>query len=156
MKASMHRTAIVWTCQVVAAAILFQTLFFKFTAAPESVYIFSKLGLEPWGRIGSGIAELIACVLLVMPRTAAPGALLSLGVISGAIVSHLTRLGIVVMNDGGLLFGLALMVFACSAVVLWLRRGELPVIGTRLNRGAPAGEKLEGVAPLRRRPLRVV
>jgi hypothetical protein len=136
MHASTLRTAIVWTCQVVAAAILFQTLFFKFTAAPESVYIFSKLGLEPWGRIGSGIAELIACVLLLVPRTAALGALLSLGVISGAIVSHLTRLGIVVMNDGGLLFGLALVVFACSAVVLWLRRGELPVIGSRFHRAA--------------------
>jgi len=128
------RTTVAWTCQVIAAAILLQTLFFKFTAAPESVYIFSTLGLEPWGRIGSGIAELIACVLLLVPRTAALGTLLSLGVISGAIVSHLTRLGIVVLDDGGLLFGLALVVFACSAVVLWIRRGELPLIGARLDR----------------------
>lgn len=136
MRSSTLRTAVVWTCQIVAAAILFQTLFFKFTAAPESVYIFSTLGLEPWGRIGSGVAELIACVLLLVPRSAAVGALLALGVISGAIASHLTRLGIVVMDDGGLLFGLALVVFACSAVVLWVRRGELPVVGSRLDGSA--------------------
>jgi len=114
-----------WLLQVVTAAILAQTLFFKFTAAEESVYIFKTLGLEPWGRIGSGIAELIACVLLLMPRTVSFGALLSLGVISGAIVSHLTKLGIVVKDDGGLLFALALVVFVCSLGVLWIRRNEL-------------------------------
>src|SRR5262250_6102 len=124
MHASTFRTAVVWTCQVVAAAVLFQTLFFKFTAAPESVYIFSKLGLEPWGRIGSGVAELIACVLLLVPRTVPLGALLSLGVISGAIVSHLTKLGIVVKDDGGLLFVLALLVFTCSLAILVVRRNQ--------------------------------
>ena len=127
------RTAAVWLCQLVAAAILFQTLLFKFTAAPESVHIFATLGLEPWGRIGSGVAELIAGVLLLVPGTAALGALLSLGVITGAIAAHLTRLGIVVLDDGGLLFVLALIVFACSALVLWMRRGELPVVGPRLR-----------------------
>src|ERR1051325_10849040 len=105
-----------WILRLLVAGILFQTLFFKFTAAPESVYIFSKLGLEPWGRIGSGVAELIACVLLLVPRTAALGALLALAVISGALASHLTKLGIVVQDDGGLLFVLALVVFACSAI----------------------------------------
>jgi len=114
-----------WCLQVVTAVILFQTLFFKFTAAEESVYIFTTLGMEPWGRIGSGAAELVACVLLLVPRTAAPGAVLSLGVISGAIVSHLTKLGIVVKDDGGLLFGLALIVFACSLSILLIRRREL-------------------------------
>lgn len=118
-----------WLLQVVAAVILFQTLFFKFTAAPESVYIFSTLGMEPWGRIGSGMAELVAVILLLVPRTVALGALLSLGVISGALVSHLTKLGIVVMDDGGLLFFLALGVFACGAVILALRRAEIPVVG---------------------------
>src|SRR5918911_1493660 len=93
-----------WVLQLFVAVILFQTLFFKFTGAEESRYIFSKLGLEPWGRIGSGLAELIAVILLLYPRTVALGAILSLGVISGAIVSHLTRLGIVVKDDGGLLF----------------------------------------------------
>lgn len=121
-----------WTLQLLVAAILFQTLFFKFTSAEESVYIFSTLGMEPWGRYGSGVAELIACVLLLIPATAAYGAMLSLGVITGAILSHLTKLGIVVQDDGGLLFGLALVVFVGSAIVLFLRRREIPVIGARL------------------------
>jgi hypothetical protein len=121
-----------WIAQLAVAAILAQTLFFKFTAAPESVWIFSTLGLEPAGRIGSAVAELVAVVLLLMPATAALGALLALAVISGAIVSHLTKLGIEVQGDGGLLFGLALAVFAGSLVVLWLRRAQLPVVGARL------------------------
>jgi hypothetical protein len=114
-----------WILQLIAAAILFQTLFFKFTGAEESRYIFARLGLEPWGRIGSGIVELIAVVLLLIPRTITLGALLSLGVISGAIVSHLTKLGLVVRNDGGLLFALAIVAFVCSVVILALRRREL-------------------------------
>ena len=125
-----------WILQLVVAAILAQTLYFKFTAAPESVYIFSTLGLEPAGRIGSGIAEAVAVVLLLVPATAAVGALLALGVISGALASHLTRLGVEVQGDGGLLFGLACVVFAGSAVVLWLRRSELPVVGPRLAASA--------------------
>ena len=126
--AGKNATIVSWTLQVVAAAILFQTLFFKFTAAEESVYIFTTLGMEPWGRIGSGVAELIACVLLLVPRTVPLGALLSLGVISGAIVSHLTKLGVVVKNDGGLLFTLALVVFAGSTGVLWIRRRQLGLL----------------------------
>jgi hypothetical protein len=114
-----------WILQLIAAVILFQTLFFKFTGAEESRYIFSALGLEPWGRIGSGAVELVAVVLLLIPKTAPLGALLSFGVISGAIVSHVTKLGIVVRDDGGLLFALAVTVFVCSAVVLVLRRREL-------------------------------
>lgn len=118
-------TVLSWVLQVVCAAILFQTLFFKFTGAEESVYIFQTLGLEPWGRIGSGVAELIACLLLLVPRTVLIGALLSLGVIGGAIVSHLARLGIVVKDDGGLLFALALIVFTASLAVLVIRRRQL-------------------------------
>lgn len=117
-----------WVCQIVAAVILLQTLYFKFTAAPESVYIFSTLGLEPWGRIGSGVVELIASILLLVPATAGIGAVIALGVISGAIMSHLTKLGIVVQGDGGLLFGLAITVFVCAAVVAWLRRDSIPVV----------------------------
>ncbi|HAV61462.1 MAG TPA: DoxX family protein [Verrucomicrobiales bacterium] len=134
----MNRTQsiISWVLQVLAAAILFQTLFFKFTGAEESVYIFTTLGMEPWGRIGSGIAELIACVLLLIPRTVLWGALLSLGVISGAIFSHLTRLGIVVQGDGGLLFALAVIVFTACAVVVALRRRQLPVLAARFARRA--------------------
>jgi putative oxidoreductase len=118
-----------WALQLLVAAILLQTLFFKFTGAEESIYIFSTLGLEPWGRIGSGVVELIASVLLLVPRTAALGALVALGTITGAIFSHLTKLGIVVKDDGGLLFALALVVFAGSALVLCIRRREIPVVG---------------------------
>ena len=117
-----------WACQIIAAVILLQTLYFKFTGAPESIYIFTTLGLEPWGRIGSGVVELVAAVLLLLPATAGIGALIALGVISGAIVSHLTKLGIVVQNDGGLLFGLAVTVFVCGAVVAWLRRDQIPIV----------------------------
>lgn len=121
-----------WVLQIVVAGVLAQTLFFKFTGAEESKYIFEKLGLEPAGRIGSGIAELIAVVLLLVPRTVVLGAILALGVISGAIMSHLTKLGIVVKDDGGLLFGLALVVFVGSAGIVFIRRYEIPVIGAVL------------------------
>jgi uncharacterized membrane protein YphA (DoxX/SURF4 family) len=118
-----------WTLQLVAAAILVQTLFFKFTAAEESVYIFTTLGAEPWGRIGSGMAELIASVLLVVPASVPVGAAMALAIMTGAIFSHLTTLGIAVKGDGGLLFSLAVTVFVCSAIVLALRRSQLPVVG---------------------------
>ena len=125
-------TMIAWICRVAAAVILLQTLFFKFTAAPESVYIFTKVGLEPWGRIGSGIAELIAAILILTPATTWLGAGLALAVMASAIFSHLTVLGIVVMDDGGLLFGLALAVAACSVVLLFLQRRHVPIIGAYL------------------------
>ena len=122
--------------QLTVAGILLQTLFFKFTGADESVYIFSTVGrfvhvpgVEPWGRLGSGVVELVASLLLLVPATSALGALVATGVLSGAILSHLTVLGIEVKGDGGLLFGLALAVFACSAIVLIIRRAQLPVVG---------------------------
>ena len=125
-----------WILQLLVAGILLQTLFFKFTGAPESVYIFSTLGLEPWGRIGSGIAELIAAILLLIPATAPAGAILSIAVISGAIVSHLTVLGIEVMDDGGLLFGLAVVVLVASLAIVWLRRRELGALAAMVLRAA--------------------
>jgi putative oxidoreductase len=105
--------------RLVIAAILLQTLFFKFTAAPESVAIFQQMGMEPWGRIGTGLVEALAAALLLLPnpRHHLPGAMLTLGVISGAVASHLLVLGIVVADDGGLLFGLALVVMIGS---IWL------------------------------------
>jgi uncharacterized membrane protein YphA (DoxX/SURF4 family) len=121
-----------WVLRIVAAAILLQTLFFKFTAAPESVYIFTKVGGEPWGRIGSGVVELIAAILLLSPRFTWLGSLLAVGVMAGAILSHLTVLGIDVQGDRGLLFGLALTVFLASGLNLVLHRGEIPWIGQRL------------------------
>jgi putative oxidoreductase len=111
-----------WLLRLVAAGILLQTLLFKFTGARESVYIFSTLGMEPWGRIGSGVAELIASILLLTPRTVLYGALMALGVISGAIFFHLTKLGIALaaVDDHGELFALAIAVFVCSLAVLVL------------------------------------
>ena len=114
-----------WVFQVLAAAILLQTLFFKFTAAEESIYIFTKIGLEPVGRIGSGIAELTAVVLLLIPRANWIGALLGAGIMAGAIVSHLGVLGIEVQGDGGLLFSLAVTVLVCCSSVLFLRRRQI-------------------------------
>ena len=117
-----------WICRMTAAVILLQTLFFKFTSAPESVYIFTKVGMEPWGRYGSGVAELIAAALLIIPGSTWAGALLALGVMAGAIMSHLTVLGIVVQNEGGLLFGLAITVAVCSLVTLILHRRQIPFL----------------------------
>lgn len=114
-----------WVVRLIAAIIFLQTLYFKFTGAPESVYIFSTLGVEPYGRIGSGIAELIAALLLLYPRTAGLGGLLGLGIISGAILSHLTVLGIEVQGDGGTLFYLAITVFICCLITTWLHRFQL-------------------------------
>ena len=123
----------IWVLRLIAAVILLQTLFFKFTGAPVSVYIFTKVGAEPWGRIGSGIVELIATVLLVIPRTSWLGALIALGVMAGAIMSHLTLLGIEVQGDKGLLFFLAVTVFTSSAVIVFLSRTQLPFIGQRFS-----------------------
>ena len=121
-----------WALRLIAALIMLQTLFFKFTAAPESVYIFTKLGMEPWGRIGIGCFELIAPILIVIPKTTSLGALLGLGIMAGAIFFHITRLGFVVQNDGGKLFMLALLVFSsCAALLLLLRKqliGYIPFI----------------------------
>ena len=132
MEPSRAQTIASWIIQVIVAVILFQTLFFKFTGAEESRYIFTRVGMEPWGRIGSGIVELIAVILLLYPRTVAFGAILAAGVISGAIFFHLTKLGIVVKDDGGLLFYLAVAVLVGSMAILFIRRGQIPVIGPRL------------------------
>lgn len=121
-----------WACRTIVALIFIQTLFFKFTGAPESKFIFTTLmgpELEAVGRIGSGIVELVAAVLILLPRTVAYGAVLSLGTITGAILSHLTMLGIVVADDGGALFGLAVAVFVLSFAILAIHRQDLPIPG---------------------------
>jgi hypothetical protein len=110
---------------VAAAVIFLQTLFFKFTGAPESIYIFNELGIEPYGRIGTGILELIVAGLLLFKRTSLFGGILGLGIISGAILSHLFVLGIEVQNDGGLLFGLAILVFILLTINLTLQKEKL-------------------------------
>jgi uncharacterized membrane protein YphA (DoxX/SURF4 family) len=114
-----------WSLRLLAAVIMLQTLFFKFSGAEESVYIFSRLGIEPWGRIGTGIAELIASVLILIPRTTPLGALLGLGVMSGALFFHLTKLGIAVKDDHGQLFIYALLVFISCLILAWSFRKQI-------------------------------
>ena len=117
--------------KLIIAVILVQTLYFKFTGAAESVYIFTQVGMEPWGRIGSGIIELIAAILILIPTTTWIGALLALGTISGALFFHLTKLGIEVMDDDGTLFILACVVLICSLILLWKNRIKIPLIGNK-------------------------
>ena len=109
----------------IAAVILLQTLYFKFTAAPVSVHIFSTLGIEPWGRIGTGVIELVAGILLLRSKTAIYGAVLALGTMSGAIMSHLFFLGIEVQGDGGSLFMLGIVVMLCCLGVLFIKKDEV-------------------------------
>ncbi len=120
-----NKNILTWALRLIAAVIMLQTLFFKFTAAEESVYIFSTLGMEPWGRIGTGVMELIASILILIPRTTAIGAVLGLGIMGGAILSHIFILGISVQGDNGQLFFYALLVFMSCMVLLYLRRHEL-------------------------------
>jgi putative oxidoreductase len=129
---SMTISIVSWLLRLAAAVVLLQTLFFKFTAAPESVYIFTKVGLEPWGRIGSGVIELIAATLLLTPRFTWLGSLSAMGIMAGAVLSHPTLLGIQVQGDKGLLFALAVVVFVAATINLLLHRTEIPIIGRKL------------------------
>lgn len=115
-------TIFLWVLKIIAALIMLQTLFFKFSAAPESVYIFTKVGIEPWGRIGTGIVELIASALILIPRTAWLGAFIAIGTMAGAITTHALLLGIEVMGDNGQLFYMALITLICSLLVLITER----------------------------------
>lgn len=121
----MIKTIFIWILRVVAAVILLQTLYFKFTAQPESVKLFTILGMEPWGRIGTGICELIASILILIPRTTLLGALMGLGLMAGAIFFHLTKLGI---NFGGdvVLFAYALITFVCCLLLIIIYRKKIP------------------------------
>lgn len=120
-----YTTIIAWVLRLIAAIILLQTLYFKFTASEESVYIFSTIGMEPWGRVGSGVFELIAALLILFPKTTWLGALLGIAVMSGAIFFHLTKLGLVVKNDGGQLFIYALSVFISCLALLIIYKNEI-------------------------------
>ena len=128
------KTIIYWGARIVAAIIMLQTLYFKFTASPESVYIFTEVGMEPWGRIGVGAMELIASALILVTATAWLGAGLALGLMAGAIGMHLTLLGIEVQDDGGQLFLYAVIVLVCSLYILWYDLDKVKVIATRLVR----------------------
>ncbi|WP_310378498.1 DoxX family protein [Flavobacterium sp.] len=122
----MKNSIFIWIIKIVAVVILLQTLYFKFTGAEESVYIFTTLGIEPYGRIGSGLVELIACILILIPRTTLLGALLGIGTMVGAIFSHLFVLGIEVKNDGGELFILAIITFLCCLVLIYNQKNKIP------------------------------
>lgn len=119
------KTILVWVLRIIPALILLQTLFFKFTASEESVYIFSQIGMEPWGRIGIGVFELIASILLLWPRTTLMGAMLGAGLMSGALFFHFTKLGIEVKGDGGLLFTYAIVVMICCILLIIIHRKQI-------------------------------
>jgi len=129
----MKSKNIILILRIAVAIILIQTLRFKFTAHPDSVYIFETVGLEPFGRIGIGILELIAGILLLIPKTVWAGATLTLGLIGGAIMMHLTQLGIEVKGDGGVLFYTAIITFLLSAIILYYYRKEIPLVGKKLS-----------------------
>ena len=122
----MKNNLFIWIIKLVAVIILLQTLYFKFTAAPESVFIFSTLGIEPFGRIGSGIVELIASILILIPRTTLLGAVLGFATMLGAIFSHIFVLGIEIQNDGGTLFVLAVITLLCCLILIYNQKDKIP------------------------------
>jgi len=124
----------IWVLRLLAAIILLQTLYFKFSASPESIYIFSELGMEPWGRIGVGILELIASVLILVPSMTLFGSLFAIALMGGAIFFHLTKLGISVQNDGGQLFIYALLVLASSTALVIIYRRDLVTLKKMLTK----------------------
>lgn len=121
----MKTSILSWILRITAAVILLQTLYFKFTGAEESIYIFTALGVEPYGRIATGILELITVILLLIPRSTFLGALLGSGIMVGAIFSHLFVLGIEVENDGGTLFILAIVTLVCCVTLIFLNRDKV-------------------------------
>jgi len=116
---------ILWVSRSLAAIIMLQTLYYKFSGAAESVYIFNAVHLGTPGRIGSGIAELIASILILMPKTSVYGAILAVGVMAGAIASHLFILGLEVMGDHGQLFIYAVLVTLSSLYIIWVSKEQL-------------------------------
>ena len=128
----LMRNVLFILCRWVGALVMLQTLLFKFQAKEESVYIFTELGMEPWGRIGTAVAELIASILLLIPRTSHFGACLGMGLMAGAIFFHLVSVGIVVMEDSGLLFGMAALVFSCCLVVFVIKFKDFRMVLLRL------------------------
>ena len=122
----MKNPIFIWIVKLIAVVILVQTLYFKFTGAEESVYIFQTLGVEPLGRIGSGVVELIASILILIPRTTILGALMAMGTMVGAIFSHIFVLGIIVKDDGGTLFTLAIITLICCLILVYNQKNKIP------------------------------
>ena len=121
----MVKSIFIWVLRILAAVILLQTLYFKFTAHPQSVKLFTTLGMEPWGRIGTGVFELIASILMLIPRTTLLGALMGLGLMAGAIFFHLTKLGVIFDGDAGL-FTYAVITFVCCLALIIIYRKNVP------------------------------
>ncbi len=119
---------LLFVLRLIVAVILLQTLYYKFGAHEDSVYIFTTLGFEPYGRIGIGVMELIVSILILIKKTSWAGALLTVGLMAGAIFSHLTQLGIEVKGDGGQLFYMAIGTWVLSLIVLWSERKQIPFI----------------------------
>jgi hypothetical protein len=117
-----------WICCLIAAGIMIETLFFKFTGAQESIYIFKKMGTEPWWRWGQGIWELLASICLLTRRYKWAGGILGTGAMLAAILSHMTWLGYSIQGDHGLLFGMAVVSFLSCATVMFLHRHEIPFV----------------------------
>ena len=128
------KNSISWTLRIIVAVILLQTLYFKFTAHPDSVHIFSALGVEPWGRIGLGIVELITALLIVLPKSKIIGMATSLVIILGAVFSHILILGINVSNDGGTLFSLAIIVLIATTIFLIMHKNELVLLTSKFKK----------------------
>lgn len=126
------QTIFIWVLRLLAAGILLQTLFFKFSAHPQSVAIFTALELEPYGRISIGVLELVAALLILVPRTTGLGAFLAVGLMSGAVFFHLTKLGIVVDGDA-ILFIYALITLLASMLLTWIFRAQLFEILQRIR-----------------------
>ncbi len=129
----MFKKTVSWVLRIGVAILLLQTLFFKFTGAEESKYIFSALGVEPWGRIATGCLELIAAILILLPYTVIPGALLTIGLMAGAIASHIFKLGIVVQNDGGLLFVYGCIILVSAVLLLVLHKQQLTILKQKIK-----------------------
>lgn len=121
----MKTLIFIWIVKLIAVVILLQTLYFKFTGSEESVYIFETLGMEPYGRIGSGIVELIASILILIPRTTLLGSILGVGTMLGAIMSHIFFIGIEVKKDGGFLFVLAIITLICCLINIYIKKEKL-------------------------------
>ena len=117
-----------WICRLIAAIIMLQTLYFKFSGSPESVLIFSSIGMEPWGRYATGVAEFVASILILIPRYSVFGALMAVGIMAGAIFTHLFVLGIEVAGDNGLLFIYACAVMLASLYIIYTHWSEIKKI----------------------------
>ena len=122
----MHKKIISWILQLVVVVILGQTLFYKFTDAPETAELFAQLGMGAFGYKLIGLLELIACILLLIPASVATGALLGWGLMTGAIIAHVTEIGF--EGELGVLGAMAITAWLCCMVIMYLNRRSLPIL----------------------------